>query len=134
MPFPVAGPRPLQTAGLRYWLPAICLVSASALADDPTPYSDSSVAQGATLFQRYCTECHGKDGRAQMDVISDATNLTAPEEYYSGTSREDMYRSIHDGAGVGMPGFSFQLQEQAEFWHLVNFIRSLWTPQQRESL
>jgi hypothetical protein len=68
-----------------------------------------------------------------MDVISDATNLTEPDEYYNGASREAMFRSIHDGAGVGMPPFSFQLQEQADIWHLVNFIRSLWDAQQREA-
>lgn len=134
MPLPPTGPLPPRRSGLRCWLQVACLVAAPALADDSVPYSEDSVAQGAILFQRYCTECHGRDGRAQMDVISDATNLTAPEEYYSGASRGEIYRSIHDGAGVGMPGFSFQLQEPAEIWHLVNFIRSLWTPQQREAL
>ena len=106
---------------------------ASVLADSPVPYSDASIAEGATLFQRYCTECHGDDGRAQVDVISDATNLTEPDEYYSGASPQAIHDSISSGAGVAMPAFAPQLKQPEDVWHLVNFIRSLWTPAQRES-
>jgi mono/diheme cytochrome c family protein len=117
----------------RRCLLVVLLLATPVLAGDPVPFSEESAASGAELFQRYCTECHGRDGRAEMDVISDATNLTEPGEYYNGASRDDMFRSIHDGAGVGMPPFSFQLQEQTDIWHLVNFIRSLWTAEQRET-
>jgi len=43
------------------------------------PSTPESVQAGAQLYLHYCTACHGKDGRALMDVISDATDLTEPE-------------------------------------------------------
>ena len=125
----------LQTTALRACVPLLlgCLAAAPGATGEPLPYSKTSAAQGGELYQRYCTECHGRDGRAQMDVISDATNLTAPDEYYSGASREDIYRSIREGAGVAMPAFGSQLRDETAVWHLVNYIRSLWTPAQREA-
>lgn len=101
-------------------------------AGSPVPYSEESVALGAQLFQQRCTECHGEDGRAQVDVISDATDLTWPEDYYSGSASGEIFKSISKGAGVAMPAFGGQLGEE-EIWHLVNFIRSLWTEEQRET-
>ena len=115
-------------------LALLAFTNVSAQAENPVPYTDESVAQGAQLFQQYCTECHGKDGRALMDVISDATDLTDPEAYYNGSTQNDMFRSINEGAGVGMPPWSFQLKDERDMWHLVNFIRSLWTPEQRSAM
>lgn len=109
----------------------VALTAISSRAGEPVPYSDESVAQGAVLYQRYCTECHGKDGRAQMDVISDATDLTEAEAYYNGSTPEDIFRSIRDGAGVGMPPWKTQIPEEQDTWHLVNFILSLWPEEQR---
>ena len=106
---------------------------APVLADGPVPYSDASVAEGAALFQRYCTECHGRDGRAQVDVISDATNLTEPDEYYSGASSLAMYDSSSGGAGGARPALAPQREDTAESGHRGNVIRSLWTPAQRDS-
>ncbi len=112
----------------------LVLGALSTRADNPVPYTDDSVASGAQLYLQYCTECHGKDGRALMDVISDATDLTDPEAYYNGSTEDDMFRSIHDGAGVGMPPWSHQIKDDRDMWHLVNFIRSLWTQEQRSAL
>jgi len=121
----------------RLWLLTASLLifsATAAQAETQVAYSDDSVAQGATTYQRFCTECHGKDGRALMDVISDATDLTDPDAYYNGSTREDMYRSISDGAGVGMPPWKTQFKDEQDMWHLVNFIRSLWTQEQRSAL
>ena len=96
------------------------------LAANPVPADEASVSQGAQIFQRFCTECHGRDGRAQVDVISDATDLTDPEAYYNGTTERDIYNSIAYGAGVGMPPWESQLKSEEDIWHLVNFIRGLW--------
>jgi mono/diheme cytochrome c family protein len=104
-----------------------------AAAQNPVAYSDESVTRGGQIYQLHCTACHGADGRAQMDVISDATDLTDPEAYYNGASEQDMFISIRDGAGVGMPPWTMQLKDEADMWRLVNFIRSLWTQQQRDN-
>jgi mono/diheme cytochrome c family protein len=106
-------------------------LTAPALAN-PVAYSEESIAAGAQLYQQFCTECHGKDGRAQMDVISDATNLTEPDEYYNGSTQQDIFTSIKNGAGVGMPPWSSQINDDGT-WNLVNFIRSLWTDEQRSA-
>ena len=119
---------------LRLALMVLFLVQTSApLASDPVPYDSVSIERGAQTYQRYCTECHGSDGRAQMDVISDATDLTDPDAYYNGSSLQDMYASIAQGAGVGMPAFRAELKTDEAIWDLVNFIRSLWSEEQRSS-
>ena len=100
----------------------LCALQATA---NPVPADDASVARGAQLFLQYCTECHGRDGRAQMDVISDATDLTDPEAYYSGSSEQDIFNSIANGAGVAMPAWRSQLGSDDAIWDLVNFIGSL---------
>jgi mono/diheme cytochrome c family protein len=111
----------------RNFLPGLCLgmLCTFQATANPVPADDESVARGAQLFQQYCTECHGRDGRAQMDVISDATDLTDPEAYYSGSSEQDIFNSIANGAGVAMPAWRSQLGSDDAIWDLVNFIRSL---------
>jgi len=103
------------------------------LAANPVPADEASIARGAQTFQQYCTECHGRDGRAQMDVISDATDLTDPEAYYNGSTEQDIYTSIAQGAGVAMPAWQQQLKTEDAVWDMVNFIRSLWSDEQRAS-
>jgi len=111
----------------RNFLPRLCLGMLCTLqaTANPVPADDASVARGAQLFLQYCTECHGRDGRAQMDVISDATDLTDPEAYYSGSSEQDIFNSIANGAGVAMPAWRSQLGSDDAIWDLVNFIGSL---------
>ncbi|MCZ6830648.1 MAG: c-type cytochrome [Gammaproteobacteria bacterium] len=92
----------------------------------PVASSPESIARGKSLYLQHCTSCHGKDGRSLVDVISDATDLTDPEAYYSGSSDREIFTSIRDGAGVSMPPFSFQIKDEKDIWNLVNFIHSLW--------
>ena len=92
---------------------------------NPIAYSKKSISDGKTLFLQNCTGCHGRDGKAQVDVIADATDLTSPKLYKSGTSEGEIFRSIRDGAGETMPPFKAQLSND-DMWNLVNFIRSLW--------
>lgn len=117
----------LVCLGLLALLPMALAVAGEPPADDP-----ASIKRGAGLFQLYCTECHGRDGRAQMDVISDATDLTDPEAYYSGSSPQEIFTSISNGAGVAMPAWGSVLDGDDKIQDLVHFIRSLWTEQQRQ--
>ncbi len=100
------------------------LNTATAIAEQQAP-EPASVERGAQLFQQYCTECHGRDGRAQMDVISDATDLTDADAYYSGTSEQEIYNSIANGAGVAMPGWRVQLGSDEKIQDLTHFVQSL---------
>src|SRR5580658_2435818 len=65
---------------------------------NPVAYTKKSLTQGKTYFGRTCATCHGLDGKAQLDVVADATDLTSPKLYKSGTSDGEIYRSIRDGA------------------------------------
>jgi mono/diheme cytochrome c family protein len=100
----------------------------------PVPYTRKSIAQGKIAFARYCTACHGPDGKAQMDVVADATDLTSPPAYKNGTSQSEIFRSIRDGAGETMPPFKTQITGETDLWHLVNYIRSLWPDSTRPAL
>jgi mono/diheme cytochrome c family protein len=114
----------------------LCSFVAQAETDGSKTYlsTPESVQAGAQIYLNFCTACHGKDGRALMDVISDATDLTDPDAYYNGSTREDIFRSISEGAGVGMPPWKSQFKDEKDIWHLVNFIQSLWTIEQRSAL
>lgn len=93
------------------------------------PADAAAVARGAQNFQQYCTECHGRDGRAQLDVIADATDLTLPADYYNGSTDQDIYNSIANGAGVAMPAWRAQLGSDEAVWDMVYFVKSLWAEQ-----
>jgi mono/diheme cytochrome c family protein len=101
---------------------------------NPVSYTAKSIAQGKTVFMRYCTECHGSDGKAQIDVIANATDLTDPEIWKSGTTTGEIFRSIRDGAGVSMPPYKNQIRKEEDLWHLVNFTQSLWPESARPKL
>jgi len=92
----------------------------------PVPVTKKSITDGRTIFVRYCTGCHGPDGKATVDVMGDATDLTNPKVWKSGTSEGEIFRSIRDGAGDTMPAFKPQLPSEKDIWNLVNFIRNMW--------
>ncbi len=100
----------------------------------PVPYSKRSISRGRQIYMRYCTECHGPNGKALIDVIANATDLTNPKRWFSGTTEGEIFRSIRDGAGVSMPPFSMQMKKEEDMWHLVNYIRSLWPKDKRPEL
>jgi len=101
---------------------------------NPVPFTKDSITRGRNTFARYCTECHGTDGKAQVDVIANATDLTDPALWKNGTSEGETFRSIRDGAGVSMPSFKTQFHKEEDLWHLVNFVRSLWPESVRPKL
>lgn len=100
----------------------------------PVPYTKASIARGRILYTNDCTGCHGNDGKAQVDVIADATDLTEPKLWKSGSTEGEIFRSIRDGAGISMPPYKNQIRKEEDLWHLVNFIRSLWPEDQRPKL
>jgi mono/diheme cytochrome c family protein len=99
----------------------------------PTPYSKTSIDKGKRLFLQNCTGCHGDDGKAELAVIAEATNLTEPKGYKDGTTEGELFRNIRDGAGTQMPPFKDTLNEQ-QIWDLVNFVRSLWPDSMRPAM
>lgn len=102
--------------------------------ENPVPYTAESIKRGRTSYMRYCTECHGPDGKAQIDIIADATDLTTPKFWKHGVTPGEVYRSIRKGAGVAMPPFAMQMRREEDTWHVVNFVQSLWPADLRPEL
>jgi mono/diheme cytochrome c family protein len=97
----------------------------------PVANTKKSIDRGRVIFLQNCTSCHGENGKAEGSLIADATDLTTPSLYKSGTSEGEIFRSIRDGAGDQMPAFKSQLASEGDIWNLVNFIRSLWPESMR---
>ncbi len=100
----------------------------------PVAYTKKSIDRGKMLYARLCTECHGPDGKAQMDVIADATDLTAPKFWLGGTTEGEVFGSIRNGMGITMPPYSFHIERDEDIWHLTNYVRSLWPESDRPQL
>jgi mono/diheme cytochrome c family protein len=100
----------------------------------PVAYSTKSIARGRVIFMQNCTSCHGENGKAEGSLVADATDLTSPQLYKSGTSEGEIFHSVRDGAGDQMPAFKGQLDNETDIWNLVNFIRSLWPEGQRPAV
>jgi mono/diheme cytochrome c family protein len=134
----------------RLAMTVFCVAAASGLAQDagqgslsveearklhnPIPYSKKSIASGRGIYARMCVGCHGSDGKATVDVVADATDLTSPKIWKNGTSDGEIFRSIRDGQGASMPAFKTQIRQEDDIWRLVNFIRSLWPESTRPQL
>jgi len=115
---------------LRISLSVLCCCASVIPAAIAQPPADAAaVERGARLFQQHCTQCHGADGRAELDVIADATNLTLPADYYSGSTDQDIYNSIANGAGVAMPAWRPVVGSDEAVWDLVYYVKSLWAEQ-----
>jgi mono/diheme cytochrome c family protein len=97
----------------------------------PVAYTKKSIDRGRAIFLQNCTSCHGENGKAEGSLIADATDLTTPSIYKSGTSEGEIFHSIRDGAGDQMPAFKSQIASETDIWNLVNFIRSLWPESMR---
>lgn len=100
----------------------------------PVLFSKSSIARGKVLYSRECTECHGADGKSLVDVVANATDLTDPKAWKSGTSEGEVFRSIRDGAGEAMPPFDEKISKVNDLWDLTNYLRSLWPESARPKL
>lgn len=101
---------------------------------NPVANTKKSIAQGRVTFMQNCTMCHGENGKAEGSLVADATDLTSPQLYKSGTSEGEIFHSIRDGAGDQMPAFKSQLDSETDIWNLVNFIRSLWPASMRPAV
>jgi len=81
----------------------------------------------AQLYSRYCSSCHGRDGRSQTSKgkFSHARDLT-DANWQDDVSDERLYNSIMHGRNVrgNMPGFSNKIKEK-EANGLVEMVRGL---------
>ena len=100
-------------------------------ADVAVPNTADSIGKGRALFLNLCAGCHGVDGKAQIDVVANATDLTDPSGYKNGSDVATITKSIRDGSGAVMPAWGPVLKDPADIGHLLNYVRSLWPEAQR---
>ncbi len=94
------------------------------VAANPTPYTQAAAKSGRTHYLRHCQICHGFDGRALENIDFEAADLTDPERWRFGTTDGDLFRSTKLGAGLDMPPFEAELDDD-EIWDLVHYLRSI---------
>jgi mono/diheme cytochrome c family protein len=99
------------------------LDSIAALATNPTPVSEESLARGRMYYQLNCAVCHGNEGKGDgsavafgmipMPIISDATK--ARNDGY-------LFAIMRNGRGAMPP---YNRIEESERWDVVNYVRAL---------
>ncbi|MGQ0713367.1 MAG: c-type cytochrome [Gemmatimonadaceae bacterium] len=104
-------------------LPTPGALDSLALLSNPTPVSDSSIANGRRHFQIYCAVCHGTAGAGDGPVI--AFGLPVPSLITDiARNRSDgyLYGVIRNGRGL-MP--TYNRVEDMDRWDVVNYLRGL---------
>lgn len=92
------------------------------------PYAGdvAAINAGRIYYGRYnCSGCHGDHGGGGMGPSHrDVT-------WIYGNSDEEVFRSIADGRGKGMPAWGPKLPDEV-IWKLVAYIQSMRTPAEAE--
>jgi mono/diheme cytochrome c family protein len=86
-------------------------------------------AHGKELYLRYCSGCHGEDGRGEAKTFRPSVANLAVKELMDQVSDEYLFTVIkHGGAAVGknaaMPAWKSQLGDQ-EIRDIIGFVRTL---------
>lgn len=97
---------------------------------NPLTVTKANLADGAKIYTKYCTSCHGEDGSGQgteksvdYSLQSILTVLSQPGNQPLGDG--ELYWKITHGIGK-MPAFAGVLTDH-ERWLMVNHIRALPT-------
>lgn len=95
---------------------------------NPVPSSAASIESGQATFQRFCTRCHGPEGKGdgpQAPEGSHPANLTDAKWDHGGTDGE-IFTTIHDGVPPNYDMDSYEGKvTDTDIWNLVNYLRSI---------
>ena len=114
-------------------------------APPPTPSTSSSprfdtasLAEGATLYQTHCAQCHGPQAQGHPDwqTPSDGSFAAAPPLDGTGTDKSRTRAELRAVIGQGrqranepvMPAFAGRLSAR-EMDAVMNYLQSLWPPE-----
>lgn len=104
----------------------ICLVVVAGAASG-SPEDNNGDRGAAQLYGKYCSSCHGRDGRAKTvkAKFNHARDLS-DSKWQDDVSDERIFNSIMNGRNVrgNMPAFGKKLNEQ-EAESLVTYVRGL---------
>src|SRR6266403_2886644 len=101
---------------------ACALTAATVLTFDAMANAPNAAQKGRAIFEQNCISCHGEDGKAQVNVMSHAADLTDPDTWKRGHSDADIFNAIKNGGIESMPPFKAQLSDD-QIWLLVAFIK-----------
>lgn len=107
----------------------ICLTTVDGVANGSiaTYPAQNNKRPAAQLFKKYCTECHGADGRGQTKKgkYSHARDIS-DSKWQDEVSDERIFNSIMNGRNIrgNMPAFSKEINDQ-EADALVTYVRQL---------
>lgn len=98
---------------------------------NPVAANEQSVAQGAQLFNIYCTPCHGQsgtgDGLVGAKLIMKPWNLTNSNDMHTWNTKDYPDGYIFGYMTLGgavMPSYANDLSP-TERWHVVNYVRKV---------
>jgi len=98
---------------------------------NPVAANEQSVAQGAQLFNIYCTPCHGQsgtgDGLVGAKLIMKPWNLTNSNDMHTWNAKDYPDGYIFGYMTLGgavMPSYANDLSP-TERWHVVNYVRKV---------
>ena len=98
---------------------------------NPVAANEQSVAQGAQLFNIYCTPCHGQsgtgDGLVGAKLIMKPWNLTNSNDMHAWNTKDYPDGYIFGYMTLGgavMPSYANDLSP-TERWHVVNYVRKV---------
>ena len=115
----------------------LCLASGHAAAqndEDPSAverFTDGNAAHGAPMYKRYCSGCHGADGRGGAQTFMPHIQNLTQKDYIEFLPDGYLFTVIAEGGGsVGkssmMPAWKAALSEQ-DIKDIIAHIRSLPT-------
>jgi len=95
---------------------------------NPAPGDAASIAAGKQVYEKNCTNCHGKtgagDGAMGSELNPKPSNLS-DADWKHGSSDGEIFTVIKDGVkGTGMKGFNSKLTTK-QIWDVVNYVRTL---------
>jgi mono/diheme cytochrome c family protein len=124
----------LRGAGAAALLTSAVLISALSGVGGPAGASAEAErspdpARGRELFLRYCSGCHGEDGRGEAKTFRPSVGNLAVKTLMDQASDQYLFTAIKNGgASVGknaaMPAWGKQLADQ-DIWDIVRFVRTL---------
>jgi mono/diheme cytochrome c family protein len=100
---------------------------------NPIPATAESVGMGEAIYRQQCQVCHGASGGGNGPG---AAGLNPPVSDFrvhllAGHTDGRFFHWISEGIpGTAMPAFKDRLRDE-ERWHVINFIRHTFTPQEK---
>jgi mono/diheme cytochrome c family protein len=122
----------LMRSRSRFLLP-LALAGATLAGPFPASWGQTmpprDLTHGKELFVRYCSGCHGEDGRGEAKTFRPSVANLSVKELMDKVTDDYLFAVIKDGGvsvgkNAAMPAWKSQLGDQ-EIWDIVGFVRTL---------